>query len=771
MSTEKESHKPQTLNDEQELARLKQESEYFKNQYLSCYESYQAIMNSTSWKLTAPLRKGLTVLYQLQNNGSSIKFKLKLIAAKVYRMLPERLRVKIRALLIPSASPASPSAEPQMGENESATPFELSRLVAKKSEGNPLFQQLFAQARGEKQNYVDLNSFSVDISDNPLKYIAFYLPQFHPIPENDQWWGRGFTEWTNVSKAVPQFDGHYQPHLPGELGFYDLRLYEVLKRQVELAKLYGVFGFCFHHYWFAGKRLLETPFQHVLEHPELDLNFCLCWANENWTRRWDGLENDILIGQQHSPEDDLAFIADIAPALKDPRYIRINDKPVLILYRPALLPDTQATAERWRTYCREQGIGELYLVIAQVFGETDPRPFGFDAAVEFPPHGVGHKLKKITQEVPLHHSDYQGTVYDYQELVEVMEEDVKSPFPLFRAVFPSWDNEARKPGRGDSFTNSTPSAYAKWLTKASRYALKNPIENNSLVFINAWNEWGEGAHLEPDRRFGYAYLDSTAKVLNSFSPMVTDRLQESRKTIQKSHHVAVVLHLYYVDLWEDIKAYLSHIGQPFDLYISVPKGIYMNQIEMILGDYPNAHLYDFENRGRDMGPFVEIFKDIAALDYDYLCKLHSKKSLYFGDGDTWRDDLFSKLLGSREQEEDRQYDSVEQILERFKEDADLGMLAPKGYLLELKEYIGSNRYDLQQMTDKLNIKLSYNRPFVAGSMFWCRPQVLAPILNLEMDLGHFPAEQGQRDGTPAHALERLFSLMVVEQGMKIEETV
>jgi glycosyltransferase involved in cell wall biosynthesis/SAM-dependent methyltransferase len=350
--------------------------------------------------------------------------------------------------------------------------------------------------------------------ESEIKLIAFYLPQFHPIPENDAWWGKGFTEWTNVVRATPKFLGHYQPRLPADLGFYDLRLIEVQEQQIALARQYGIYGFAYHHYWFSGKRLLERPFRQVLDHPHIDLPFCLSWANENWTRRWDGSDSNVLMAQCHGPEDDVAFIRDILPALRDPRYIRIEGRPLLIVYRASLLPDPQATVGRWRDECRTAGVEAPYLVAAQSFGITDPRPFGFDAAVEFPPHNT--PCRNINHEIDTLDTGFVGDVWDYSDRALPQNDQPPADYTLFRSVMPSWDNTARYPRGGSVFARGTPEHYAQWLHRACASAVATHPSDRRCVFVNAWNEWGEGAYLEPDRRDGYAYLQATANVLRRF---------------------------------------------------------------------------------------------------------------------------------------------------------------------------------------------------------------------------------------------------------------
>ncbi len=363
--------------------------------------------------------------------------------------------------------------------------------------------------------YQEHKATACPVSDSPVRLIAFYLPQYHPIPQNDLSWGKGFTEWTNVTKAIPRFVGHYQPHLPGELGFYDLRLTDVLHRQSELAKHYGVGGFCFHYYWFNGHQVLETPLANLLADPSIDLPFCINWANENWTRAWDGHAEDVLLQQTHSDQDDIAFARALEPIIRDPRYIRIGGRPLIMLYRPSLLPDAAATLLRWRAHFTTAGLGDPFFVMAQCFGDHDPRRYGFDAAAEFPPHKVGWTAPNLASDARPFAHDYDGKIRSYDTMARNAMQAEAGDFTLFRGVCPSWDNEARKPNRGQSFINSTPAKYGEWLSWACRQVMRSNLPDERIVFINAWNEWAEGAHLEPDRHFGYAYLQETVKALEN----------------------------------------------------------------------------------------------------------------------------------------------------------------------------------------------------------------------------------------------------------------
>ena len=353
-----------------------------------------------------------------------------------------------------------------------------------------------------------------------LRHIAFYLPQYHPVPENDEWWGPGFTEWTNVARARPLFRGHHQPHLPADLGFYDLRVPETRAAQAELAAGHGIDAFCYYHYWFGGRRILERPFDDVLRSGEPRFPFLLCWANENWTRVWNGGESEVLLEQAYSADDDRQHIRRLAEAFSDDRYVRVDGKPVFLVYRVSRLPDPARTAETWRREAERLGIGELYLCSVQSFvpDRVDPGTIGFDAAVAFAPDWVdvaplgSSFLRRAARRALRPNSAYRKhRIHDYADLVERSLRAEAPSYKLYPCVSPGFDNSARRPLGGAKIAiNATPAAYERWLGETiRRFEPFSPDEN--LLFVNAWNEWAEGNHLEPCARWGRAYLEAHAR--------------------------------------------------------------------------------------------------------------------------------------------------------------------------------------------------------------------------------------------------------------------
>lgn len=349
------------------------------------------------------------------------------------------------------------------------------------------------------------------MSEAPVKTIAFYLPQFHPFKENDEWWGTGFTEWRNVARARPLFEGHEQPREPADLGFYDLRVAETRAAQAALARQYGVHGFCYYYYWFAGRKVMQRPLQEVVESGAPDFPFCICWANENWSRLWDGGNAEVLLEQAHNEQTDLAFIADVLPILKDPRYIRIDEKPLLVLYRASLLSNPRETADRWRKAALDAGLPGLHLCAVLSFDVVDPQIYGFDSAVEFPPHGF--RVGDITNKIEVREPAFRGRIYDYGAVVSYAIARPKANFPVYRTVSLGWDNTARKRLDALIFHGCTPALFEAWLGSLIEQAEQNLPEGQRLVFINAWNEWAEGTYLEPDSRWGHAFLEAHARAI------------------------------------------------------------------------------------------------------------------------------------------------------------------------------------------------------------------------------------------------------------------
>ena len=342
--------------------------------------------------------------------------------------------------------------------------------------------------------------------------IAFHLPQFHPTPENDEWWGKGFTEWTNTAKAKPLYRGHYQPHVPADLGFYDLRLPEARAAQAELAREYGVEGFCYYHYWFGGRRILERPVNEILSSHEPDFPFCLCWANHSWNSIWQGCPDKILIEQSYPGfEDHAAHFDFLLTAFSDDRYITVDGKPLFLVYKPDDIPDISRVTDYWRERAQQAGLKGLYLVgVAHFDPSWDPRTRGFDACMmqKLPPRNgrVPARFWDAKLKVMLGRGRHQLSIYTYEEMLSFLLRKKKPNFMDYPCVLPSWDNTPRAGMNGLVFHGSTPELFRRHLKDALSKVADHAPEHK-ILFIKAWNEWAEGNHLEPDLRYGRGYLE------------------------------------------------------------------------------------------------------------------------------------------------------------------------------------------------------------------------------------------------------------------------
>ena len=418
-----------------------------------------AILSSSSWRITAPLRRIEGLLKALKSPS------MEEVDAS------PRVQPVVRSAEV-SGEPVQPSAS-----------FEVLSGLAPKS-----------------QTY--------ELKQDSSTLIAFYLPQYHRVAENSEWWGPGFTEWTNVVKGKPNYQGHYQPHLPQELGFYDLSNVEVMREQAELATIYGVGAFCFYYYWFSGRRILEKPIDNFLN-SDIDMPYCLCWANENWTRTWDGDTRSVLMEQKYLDSDPQAFIDSVLPHFRDTRYLKVDGKPMLVVYRAKDIPNVSRVFQLWRDAVKSAGFPDLHIAAVDFYDIARPDEVGADALVEFPPHKF-NGLNSLPDRMPtIINHEFRGSMVDY---AKVMAQSANRPVPdftLYRGVLPSWDNTARRQNTPTILHGSTPELFREWLNYIRSYTRENMSgRSDNFIFINAWNEWGEGCHLEPDQKYGLQYLEA-----------------------------------------------------------------------------------------------------------------------------------------------------------------------------------------------------------------------------------------------------------------------
>ncbi len=348
-----------------------------------------------------------------------------------------------------------------------------------------------------------------------VKLIAFHLPQYHAIPENDSWWGEGFTDWDNVNKAKPMFEGHSQPRVPLD-GCYNMLDRSTHLRQAELARRYGIYGFCYYHYWFSGKLLLEKPLELILREKDVDLPFCMCWANEPWTRSWDGQNREVIMPQDYDDKTDWEkHISYLMPFFKDDRYIKVDNKPMFVIYRTNNVTGCEEIIDYWDSVCRENGFAGIYIVEENNNFQHDAQCKNSSAILDFEPGYTRSfdkgTIEKAANKISLFFGKKYST-FSYEKTCEhITERPLKtSDKPSYLGIFTGWDNTPRRAEGGTVTADASPQLFEKFL---ARQIERSNSVNNEFLFINAWNEWAEGAYLEPDTANGYAYLEAVQRAL------------------------------------------------------------------------------------------------------------------------------------------------------------------------------------------------------------------------------------------------------------------
>ena len=555
-----------------------------------------------------------------------------------------------------------------------------------------------------------------------IKVIALYLPQFHEIDENNNFWGKGFTEWINVKKCKPSFIGHHQPRIPGDkfgyLNYYDLTDLNVIKSQVKLAMNHGIYGFGIYYYWFSGKQLLEKPLNLFIKYSDINFHFLLIWANENWTKKWDGKDSEILIKQEYKPKDPIIFIRDIKKYIIDKRYIKIDEKPVLGLYEPNKIPNLKEVTTIWRQKSREYGIGEIFILICINNNKTqDFQNLNlFNATYEFPPrnsfqnHRIPNKKTFIYSEL-LYKSLYlDETKADFNLL------------PFFRGSMLEWDNCPRM-NKCEIFDHYSPQQFYLFNKIIINWTNRHYNKDFRFIFINAWNEWGEGSYLEPDEKYGYASINSLSKAIFNLTYIQTYNLTD----IIGKNKIIVFVFCVKENLIGNIIEITNNIPFKFDLALFMENNINMNTIKQYIKINSKTINFELEtsfNIKKNLFKFQNKIKN-----YKYICNINYNPYKNISIFKEWRNYIHNNLLG----------DSliISEIINDFENNDDLGMIFPERYYKTLSMF-GENinnfetKY-LNSVLNKVNPKVRISPKFIdfpEGNMFWARTKAIYPLFNL-----------------------------------------
>ena len=576
----------------------------------------------------------------------------------------------------------------------------------------------------ENDNIISAYEENIDFSNlkTEIKVIALYLPQFHVIKENNQFWGNGFTEWTNVKKSKPRFKGHHQPRFPGDkngyLGYYDLTDIKVIEKQINLAKSHGIYGFGIYFYWFSGKMLLEKPINIFIENTHINFKFLLIWANENWTKRWDGFDKEILIKQEYKPNDPKDFIKDIKKYIKDKRYISIDKRPVIGLYEPSKIPNLKQTILIWREKSRELGIGEIFILIC--INKNQIKYYEnlnlFDAFYEFPPRYsfTNHRILKKGTYI------YSELLYKCRDLNETNLNLEK--FPFFRGTMIEWDNCPRK-NNCAIFDHYSPEQFYLFNKIVIDWTIKHYNKDLRFIFINAWNEWGEGSYLEPDDKYGYASINSLSKAIFNLSYI------EKYHSIG-NYKIAVLVIIRNEDLIKEIIHKINNIPYIYDLFIIIEDEINIDKLKKFINLNSNKYQLELITLFNNENLLKFLFKlRIKMKNYKYICNINTNQYKNITYYEELKNYQYNNLLGNSK--------IISEIITDFERNNKLGIIFPETYyksLIKFGEYINDNdleyvNFFLNKIYPRVNISQSF-ADFPEGNMFWAKTDAIYPIFNL-----------------------------------------
>jgi len=596
-----------------------------------------------------------------------------------------------------------------------------------------IFILLFHSNKGvvyiESDNKISEYEDNIDFSNlnSTIKTIALYLPQFHESKENNKFWGKGFTEWTNVKKSKPRFKGHHQPRIPGDnyryLGYYDLTEIKTIENQVKLAKNHGIYGFGIYYYWFSGKTVLKKPINLFLKHSYIKFKFLLIWANENWSKRWDGRDKEILIKQEYKKTDPYNFIISIKKYIIDDRYIKIDNKPILGLYEPSKIPKLKKTMRIWRKKSREIGIGEIFILICINRNKTqDFQDLNlFDASYEFPPRNsfqnnrILNKKTLIYSELLYKSKDFNDTNINLQK------------FPYFRGSMVEWDNCARI-NNCEIFDHYSPEQFYMLNKIIIDWTIKHYYKDMRYIFINAWNEWGEGSYLEPDDRYGYASINSLSKAI--FNLPYFNKYHSIGE-----NKIAVLLHIHKEDSIKEIINKINNIPYIYNLFIYIYNQINIDQLKEYIKLKSNANYFELKYFLNIQGNLLASFFNFRnkAKNYKYICNINTKQNEDINYFEDWKNYIYNNLLGDSK--------IVSEIISDFEDNNDLGIIFPEKYYKSLIHYGDSiNDSDLKYLNYIIkkiypHTQVSQNLfDFPEGNMFWAKINAIYPIFNLNSNI-------------------------------------